>query len=134
MKNITRAELIPLVVEEAIKLKSNATKTELNKLDFSSLNANRAARCIYGQMTGDCFNPRAIKLIEKSCERVIAGSFDGNINGGLNGSPKKVDRMNYWSPIEVYIYRNQVVNKKNLNQNKKIIDFLRNESETLVLR
>ncbi len=134
MKNITRAELIPLVIAEATKLKANALKDELANLNFSSLNADLPSRCIYGQMTGNCFNDRAVSLIEKSCEKVIVNNPNrSGVNGPLNGSPKGSDRDLYWSPIEVYIYRNQSTLRYD-KQNKVLIDFLRGETETLNLK
>lgn len=134
MKNITRAELIPLVIAEAIKLKENSFKYERASLNFDSLDSERPSKCIYGQMTGNCWNNRATTLIEKSCERVITNNPNkSGITGAINGSPIGVDRDFYWSPIESYIYLNER-NLKFNKQNKVLIDFLKGETDTLVLK
>ena len=128
----TIAELNALVIAEAKKLKKNATKEELDKLEFNRLNTRNVNKCIYGQMTGYCFNDRAISLIEQSCTKVLTcdNSVD-EIRGFLNGSPKKTSREKYWSPIEVFIDRPR--NKTNGN-NKRLVAFLKGETKTLILK
>lgn len=141
MSKLTIAVLNGLVIEEATKLKKNSTINERERLTFDRLNPSTIGGCIYGQMTGSCFSSRATVLIKKNCKRVLERKPSKNFNGGgmfdevlvgeLNGSPKTTDRNVYWSPIEVFI--TQPRNRKNGN-NKKLIDFINGESETLELK
>lgn len=123
-------ELNDLVKDEARKLKKNAKKGELRKLSFRKLEPTSAIGCIYGQATGSCFSTRATELIEAGCKRVYnrADGLYGVNAAELNGSPKKADRNNYWSPIEVFIAK--AGNRLNGN-NKVLIDFLKGKTKTL---
>jgi hypothetical protein len=129
---LTNVLLNELVINEATKLKKKAKKAELKQLDFEKLSTQNVTKCIYGQMTGHCFNKRAVELIEASCKRVLKCSITSPyIDGTLNGSPKDSRRDYYWSPIEVFIDRPR--NKTNGN-NKRLVAFLRDETKELKLR
>jgi hypothetical protein len=144
MRTIKRKVLEPLVITEATNIKRIALKRELKKLDFCGLVPDDHKNCIYGQMTGDCYNERAYELIRKSCVNVIDGESDDDkeFNGGLvdfNEQAKlcgvenpnqfvKNFRYSFYSPIEIFITRKR--NKKNGN-NAKLIAFLRGETDTL---
>lgn len=112
--------MIPLVIAEATKLKIHATQEEISNLNINKLDANYSGTCIYGQITGNCWNDRAVELIELSCE--------------------KANRDNYWSPIELFIYRNQYILEKKIKnsskkiENQKLIAFLKGETEILKLK
>ncbi len=138
MKNqrLTIAILNNLVIAEAKKLRKNANEKELKRLDIYMLDTKSPKHCIYGQMTGDCFNRRASKLIGESCSRVFNNdSKNSEISGTLNGPPKGKRRdgirTDYWSPIEVFIDKDR--NKYNGN-NERLITFLRGEEKTLKLK
>lgn len=60
-------EFFKRTLEEITNLKQYATKEEINKLDFTDLNPNLRYSCIYGQMTGNCWSPRALELITLCC-------------------------------------------------------------------
>ncbi len=131
--------LIKLVKQEAKKLKEIAKPIELKKLDFENLESDNRNKCVYGQMTGDCFNKRAEKLIMTVCERVYtSGNFNGISDSKLNGKPlpnRLVEdgcerRINYYSSIEVFIYNEK--NQKNGN-NKRLINYLNGTTKTLRL-
>ena len=123
-------QLNDLVKDEARKLKKNAKKGELRKLSFRKLAPTSAVGCIYGQATGSCFSRRATELIEAGCKRVYHRAEGGyGVNAAeLNGSPKQANRCFYWSPIEVFIAKEE--NKLNGN-NKVLIDFLKGKTKTL---
>lgn len=136
MKNkpskLTVAILNALVLTEATKLKKAASKTELINLSFNRLRTQSTDGCIYGQITGNCFNSRATELIEASCKQVITRSDSCTlVTGTLNGDPKKANRREYWSPIEMFI--DQPRNKENGN-NERLIEFLKDETKTLKLK
>lgn len=139
-KRITIKAVNELVIAEATKLKKHATANEIKKLNFATLGTQSETRCIYGQITGSCFSDRATELIGQSCEKVFTNksrSYDfgdermGEIKGELNGSPKNSVRMDYWSPIEVFI--DMPRNHKNGN-NERLIAFLRDETKELKLK
>lgn len=126
-----------LVITEAKLLRENATKDELNKLNFIRLDPESKTQCIYGQMTGLCHSVRANELIYKCAKRVYNINRDNGwdlIQGAkLNGSPKKIEgyvnRIKlYFSPIEKFIAQKK--NNQGVN-NKILVDFLKGERETL---
>lgn len=124
--------LVDLVKEEAAKLREALKPSEAAKLDFSTLNPIHTNRCIYGQATGDCFSKRANNLILKCCQRVYTAGdgATGYLTGAkLNGKPKRVKyrSSSYFSPIEVFIF------KASKRRNKKLIQYLRKETDTLDL-
>ncbi len=114
---------------EAIRLREHATQEELARLNLHNLGTTDPDRCIYGQMTGNCNNERAVELIVKSAERVFHtdGGYLTFEKTKLNGKPTVEDRNDYYSPIELYIYHNRRGFDSNLN--KKLIDFLQGKSE-----
>lgn len=107
-------ELIPLVKEEAEKIKQHATPEELAKLDPEEIEGRSPTKCIYGQMTGDCNSKRAIELIHLCCQKAyIDGIGDEHNNRDyLNGHPSHIvaetpfrRRDNtYLSPVERMLF------------------------------
>lgn len=58
-------ELIEEVYKEATALRQEATAEEIGRLDFDQLVPRNTDLCIYGQMTGSCWSPRASRLLER---------------------------------------------------------------------
>lgn len=122
-------KLISLVKAEAKLLKVFATKKQIKKLDIKTLNPKGTQECIYGQMTGNCFNEESVSLIELCCKKVYHSKEKVEIRDSLlNGSPLKSSRVHYWSPIEVFI--DYFSNKHNGN-NDKLVAYLKGETKTL---
>lgn len=127
-----KKELFALVQEEAILLRNNITEEEREKLDYDTLDPNDFCSCIYGQMTGHCNSVRAIDLIKKCCTKIYKPSASTDkINGAtLGGSPKGKSRgkdmfdIEYFSPIEVFIYKYK-------GSHKKLVNFLKKETDKL---
>ncbi len=122
--------LVKEVHKEAKKLKVTASADELENLDFSYLSPTAGSRCIYGQLTGDCFTSRAIELI-KECAAV--GIHDSDVGSESQSCKiqigKKTDIRSgneFWSPIEVYIGQNGA-------DNKHLIDYLKGDIKKLDL-
>lgn len=121
-----------LVISEATKLKANATKIEIDKLDFDWLSSKSTTSCVYGQMTGYCFNTRATKLIKLSCQKVFTAKHNRDVmEGTINGSPAKMKRDTFWSPIEIFI--DQPKNKTNGN-NKRLVQYIKGGDDKLTLK
>ena len=121
--------LSKLAKKEARELKKKATREELDQLDFRSLGPASASRCIYGQMTGDCFSDRASRLIHQCAERVYDVREKGMAHAALNGKPKEDRQMfRYYSPIEIFIHNMQ--NRENGN-NEILVDYLKGKTKTL---
>ena|SRR6187402_3229214 len=124
----TRKEVMHnLVKEEAKNLKKNATEKELKYLNFETLNPNNLFNCIYGQIGGNCDSIRSIELQKKCCSRVYKRGGDLS-DSKVNGSPKRLSRYSYWSPIEVFI--TQESNKENGN-NERLVKYLKGETNRL---
>lgn len=127
--------LLQLVSKEAKSLKKYAYKKELKKLNFKNFSSSNIFKCIYGQMTGDCFSDRASELIYKCAARIYkSGEDEEKVSAGvtLNGKPPQKGRgfysRNFWSPIEVFVDIDK--NRKNGN-NEMLIKFLKNEAKVL---
>lgn len=134
MKRDLRLE--ELVIEEAIKLKKYATKKELAKLDYNTLNGGNTTKCVYGQMTDHCESLRAGVLIEKCCNIV----FNVTRRGITNTKKLKdidvpyVNRLStYFSPIEKLLMKYKKNSNINSNKIKKLVAFLKDETKTLEL-
>lgn len=121
-----------LVKKEATLLRENATSEEKSRLNFNFFNPTMVDSCIYGQMTGHCDNLRANELIEKSCPRVFNNDKNGSLNEDdirLNGSPINRSRHSYWSPIEIYVYKNR--HGVNVQNNKYLINYIKGDTDKL---
>lgn len=129
----TKAQFLKDVAAEAKALKKNATKKELEKLNFYTLNANHSEKCIYGQQTGNCRSKRAVKLITLCCKKFVQNEgfhprngFDAvvkSVNGETSESPQT---LTYLSSIETYILLPR-------SKRKNLIAYLRGERKDLVL-
>lgn len=124
-----------LVIQEAKKLKNKATIEEKLALDAKNLWGDSNYNCLYGQMTGFCHSKRAISLINLCCERVYKaiptnGEYLKNVV--LNGKPKRIKNrssvLSFWSPIEVWLYRNPSEEKK-----QALVDYLQGKTNKLVI-
>lgn len=130
------------VKKEAEALRVHATKEERERLDISILRPENMSRCIYGQMTGNCFNPRAATLIDKCAVKYFRDGVIGvlelhgfeRIHDYVNGSTVEDfitsrTRMRgavHFSAIEAYILLPEA-------RNANLIAYLRGETETLDL-
>lgn len=122
-----------LVKTEAKNLRKFATKEELDKLIQEDFNPRHSDNCIYGLLTGNCDSPRAIELIKSCAPRVYKsgnyvqiGDNDWVLSNKLNGSPKKISRVEFWSPIECFIYPN-----KQKEAAIRLLKYLKGEIKTL---
>lgn len=129
-----------LVIEEAKALKKHATKEERAKLDYENLDAEHYSKCIYGQMTGDCYSVRAHQLIGVACKRVYVKdinkpSFKVGENTKVNGKPKftgdYLGRAGHvWlSPIEVFISKAEANGEHALLE--RLVKFIKGEIKSL---
>src|SRR5689334_4198531 len=122
MRKIT--EFPKLVIEEAKNLKKLASGEEKSRLNFKELDPEFPTACIYGQMTKNCHSERAVELIRECASRVYYRNIGNTLLVGdtskLNGSPKKIGRSLYWSPIEVFISRANTT-EKGKKMNEKLI-------------
>ena len=129
------------VRKEAEALRKEATKEELARLNFKSLEPETRVGCIYGRMTGDCDSSRAIELISRCACRFIADNnfsdirYDGfeRISRYVNGAkvPDLINKrhrseVSHYSAIEAYILLPEA-------NNANLIAYLRGETETLEL-
>lgn len=130
----TKTRFLKDVAAEARALKINATKEELDKLNFESLSPHNRKHCIYGQMTDDCRSDRAVELITRCCKRFIRQSSDHGIPSNIDNVIEFVNgtesenpySVSYLSTIESYI-------NMNFSKNENLIDYLRGDRKGLVL-
>ncbi len=105
MTKITK-ELKKLVVQEALKLRKYAKKSERAKLNFWYLDSHSTLSCIYGQMTGNCHSPRAVQLLNKCTVPYSKEVFCNNKYDYYRKSDQKEfirSDIRDFSPIEYYI-------------------------------
>lgn len=93
--------LLDLVNTEATRIRKYATPEEIDNLDFTYFNPESRSNCIYGQLTGSCYNRRAYTLIRKCASQVYLNEGMGlsrsNIED-LNGKPEAITvLLNYMS-------------------------------------
>lgn len=129
MKNLKRFK--ELVTNEAILLKKHATKEEISRLNFDTINPTHNFKCIYGQMTGSCESFRAHELMLLCCKEEVISSMTNQINGKIN---KGFIRYGIWSPIEIYITAKRTLSEFETSLNKagtkRLIKFLKGETKT----
>ena len=114
----TRVEFIQEVMNEINHIKVIATAEEIAKLDFSTFTAYSGDLCIYGQMTGMCDSNRAKELTIKTYDDEPKEEECGFliINTGF-----------YFTTLEVYLFKSKP------ETNEQIIQYLKNETNTLTL-
>jgi len=129
----TREETMEkLVIEEATKLRDMITQEEADRLEYVELNSLDTEKCIYGQLSGHCDNPRAVELIRACAARVYKAYNGVQLNlrdAPLNGSHVGLGRTNFWSPIEVFI--SQFENSYSGN-NLRLVKFIKKEIDELI--
>lgn len=147
--------IFDLAIQEAINIKKHATDQEIDNLDIRSFNGGYPRTCLYGQLTGNCYNARAVELIQLCCERVYEAnrnSVPSRKAAKLNGSPLGLERKlsendlvcTYYSPIEILVgydrpdprYDERIAIDNFANSDscaKRIINFLKGETEVLEL-
>ncbi len=99
-------ELKPYALAELLKLRSlltDAEKERVQSFHTYYISAENPKECIYGRITGDCFNDRATELIIKCSDKFInfehkTGNFIDNINKRFVD-----DKERTFSPVEVWI-------------------------------
>jgi hypothetical protein len=132
------------VTKEAEALRVHATKDELSLLNIDELKPSNIARCIYGQMTGNCYSLRAATLINKCCVRFFRSEMMPtlfshhtnmeNIQKGVNGSTvrgfikerSEVSSTAHFSAVEAYILLPEA-------KNANLIAYLKGETYNLEL-
>ncbi|MEK6879624.1 MAG: hypothetical protein AABY22_08460 [Nanoarchaeota archaeon] len=124
-------KLKELVIQEANNLKKYAAKIEIERLDFEILNPSSYSKCIYGQLTGDCFSQRAENLIKSCCTKIYKNSYTVGSLSNLKEIHDDIETIkrdmfynSHWSPIEVFIYK--PANQKNGN-NEQLVKFIKGE-------
>jgi hypothetical protein len=134
---MTKKQFIEDVKKEIRAIKKHAKPEEIKRLKLHMLNPLDPANCIYGQLTRNCRNKRAVELISKCCKRVVSQAVCyvdrtySDISHNINGTnPKKItddpNDMDFTSALEQYI---NIAHPKHLN----IISYLKGETNKLEL-
>lgn len=119
------------VIKEINNIKINATKEEIDKLNIETLTPSDGYQCIYGQMTGYCFNFRAVELIQLCCKTKT--SFYGLLyNETQDVKPRQVKPRQVNKNINSFSYLEHFISNYKEN-NKNIIDYIKEKTETLTL-
>lgn len=127
-------ELLKQVLIEATNLREAITEEERGNLRIAFFNPQVTYGCIYGLISGDCFNERAAHLIAKCCKKVLV-SHKGMGNAVTNSrfstiAPEKAIAKHenrecyYYSPIEKYILLVE------LEKSHQLIAYLKKQTDT----
>lgn len=130
------------VRKEAEALRIHATREERERIIFNRLNPENINKCIYGQMTGDCYSERACVLIKKCACRYIKDSALTEIQS--EGFTRIAEKVNGRRVKNLYENRNQTFDPIHYSaieayillpeaNNANLIAYLREETETLEL-
>lgn len=111
-------ELKRLAYKEADNLKLHCTPEELGMLNFDKLKPTHASSCIYGQMTGNCYNVRALQLIKKCNVSYILVDLEEFDNYQLTEEKREWESSIY-SPIEAFIMQYDNA------ESKKLVEYLK---------
>lgn len=112
------ATVIKHVMKEIDNIKKYATKEEIAALDVENIDPDSSERCIYGQMTGNCFGDRANVLVNVCASKIqLYNPLHGDILSPEFLNCKKVKRITKDSTnasfLEMFIYQ-QPHNNKNI--------------------
>jgi hypothetical protein len=122
---ITEKVYLKRVKQEINNLKKYAKKEQLEKLDFNRLIPESDKFCIYGQMTGNCYNDEAAELIKKCCKvETSYGSIYRRFSNPVDFKAREYS--SYHTYLEHFIY-----NYKHNNEN--IVKYLKGEISELEL-
>ena len=124
------------VLKEATLLREHATKDQKDKLVFDQLDGADTCNCIYGQMTGNCYNQEARNLLSKCAKTIVDNLADSeeqedivfnsatpvNFKATLEHTSMRNHRS-YFSAIEGYI---TVEGSKN----DELISYIKGEIDT----
>ena len=116
-------ELKDLVIKEADNIKKFATKEEIGKLNFETLDPTHLKLCIYGQMTGDCDSDRARYLLNKCTKPYSMDIEKDSPRSNSKYFPNTHKRFSF-SPIEYAISNHP-------KHNNQLIKYLKGEVETI---
>lgn len=122
-----KSEFLVLVQNELDTIKAKATKEEIEQLSMSRFDYSKPEKCIYGLMTGNCYSDRAKELYPKQYSNIEIHPYNGeNYFPFKKQSYSKKGDVKF-TPLEKYLYM------VNAPQHEKIIQYLRNEIETIKL-
>lgn len=130
-------DLLARVKQEAILLRSNATQEELDNLNLDDLNGLSAEYCIYGQLTGSCYNKRATELFAQCAVPYKRGIYS-DFNFGSPEPPEanmtcfdnegNARKNGNHSAIEYYISL-----PENEYKLQGLVDYLQRKTDKLIL-
>ena len=145
MAGNNRKRLVELVKQEAGKLREFAKDSEKKKLVSERVFSRNQFNCIYGQLTGGCFSPRAHELLIQCAPRVYEvgrgpmedaplAPIDKSIKTAIKGREKSPQKSYYYSPIEIWLCKIQSpdkAEKTEKTQIKSLVDFIQGTTDTL---
>ena len=128
-------QLKAAVKQEAILLRNHATQEQLDNINLDNLNGLSAEFCIYGQMTGNCYNEEATRLFSQ-CAAPFKKGIYSDFSGGeppektatCFDDEGKVRKEGNHSAIEYYISL-----PENEYKLQGLTDFLQKKTDKLIL-
>lgn len=122
-RKMEKTTFTKLVLDELEAIKTKATKEEIDRLDFTTLDVKNNFKCIYGQMTGDCFSKRAKELMPKSFDYLFGTLGDKD----YRFQNQSFEKGESFTALEKYLGMCDSV------MHKKIIQYLKGEIQEIKL-
>ena len=133
---IRQYNFFKLVREELDTIKSNATPEEINNLNFDTFDFADSQSCIYGQLTGGCYNDRAKEINPKIYNYLVNIEYDVNRNNlrySKQGAEFKIHcfenkndkQLHGYTGLEKYIFM------CDQSKRREIIDYLKDNIPTI---
>lgn len=136
MKHDKKKELLTKIAKDAFKeasfLRSEITDKERNNLSYDLLSTSSSSQCIYGLISGNCYNDRATQLMRRSKIELhpylshdrVKESSESNKMEDILKSGNSRRNFQFFSPIETMITFDDLLNKK-------LVSYLKKESDDL---
>lgn len=130
-------ELKARVRQEAILLKNHASQEDLQNINFEDINGLSAEYCIYGQITGNCYNEEATRLFNLCAVPYRRGIYSDFNMGSAEPGPANATcfdengdarRQGNHSAIEYYISL-----PENEYKLQGLGDYLKGKTDKLIL-
>ena len=129
-----KSEFLKIVSEEINNIKNKATKEEKNRLNFEGFRHQYPENCIYGQMTGRCDSSRAEELTSKTLESIYVSCTPQYLEGHIPFEYLDRSSGDIFTPLEQYLYMSATKSGRKSKMHREIIEYIKGERATLVLK
>jgi hypothetical protein len=130
MIEYSKDKLLTRTLKEVAAIREHATEEERLRLSSETLKPSSSSNCIYGQMTGYCFSPRASTLIYQCAQpfSTMVTEYETPEHRRFSSKTQRVNTQRDFTALEFYIV--QAPEHKVF----EILSYLRGERDLPALR